>query len=105
MIPVLEDYDTCNRYFYIPCVLYFQGLTWKEAQEQCPPGVVPACHNAEDTVTISGPSDAVKLFVSDLKARDIFAKEVNSAGVAFHSYYMKGIAPALKNALDKVGQA
>lgn len=22
---------------------------------QCPQGVVPACHNAEDTVTVSGP--------------------------------------------------
>lgn len=32
----------------------------------------------------------------------MFAKEVNSAGVAFHSYYMKEIASALKTALDKV---
>lgn len=31
------------------------GLTWKECIAQCPQGVVPACHNAEDTVTISGP--------------------------------------------------
>ena len=65
--------------------------------------MVPACHNAEDTVTISGPKDAVKWFVRELKGKGIFAKEVNSAEVAFHSYYMKGIAPALKEALDKVG--
>lgn len=31
------------------------GLTWEECIAQCPQGVVPACHNAEDTVTISGP--------------------------------------------------
>lgn len=31
------------------------GLTWEECASQCPQGVVPACHNAEDTVTISGP--------------------------------------------------
>ena len=30
------------------------GLTWTEAQERCPEGVVPACHNAADSVTISG---------------------------------------------------
>ena len=30
------------------------GLTWQQAKERCPPGVVPACHNAADTVTISG---------------------------------------------------
>ncbi|TNN50607.1 Fatty acid synthase [Liparis tanakae] len=31
------------------------GLTWVECMAQCPEGVVPACHNSEDTVTISGP--------------------------------------------------
>ena len=30
------------------------GLTWQEAKDRCPEGVVPACHNAVDTVTISG---------------------------------------------------
>ncbi|MEQ2203531.1 hypothetical protein XENOCAPTIV_000317, partial [Xenoophorus captivus] len=30
-------------------------LTWEECISQCPQGVVPACHNAEDSVTISGP--------------------------------------------------
>ena len=82
--------------------LFVVGLTWQEALEQCPPGVVPACHNAEDTVTVSGPADGVKWFVKELKAKGVFAKEVNSAEVAFHSYYMKGIAPSLKEALDKV---
>lgn len=78
------------------------GLTWKEAQEQCPEGVVPACHNAMDTVTISGPQALVRDFVQQLKDRQVFAKEVNSAGVAFHSYYMKDIASSLKTALDQV---
>lgn len=32
----------------------------------------------------------------------MFAKEVRSAGVAFHSYYMASIAPALLAALQKV---
>ena len=30
------------------------GMTWQEAKERCPPGIVAACHNAIDTVTISG---------------------------------------------------
>ncbi|KAM9817197.1 fatty acid synthase [Neosynchiropus ocellatus] len=78
------------------------GLTWKECMAQCPQGVVPACHNAEDTVTISGPQEAVSKFVSELKEQGVFAKEVRSAGVAFHSYYMASIAPALLSALKKV---
>ncbi|KAM7371282.1 hypothetical protein PAMP_010767 [Pampus punctatissimus] len=78
------------------------GLTWKECMAQCPPGVVPACHNAEDTVTISGPQEAISKFVSELKEQGVFAKEVRSAGVAFHSYYMASIAPTLLDALKKV---
>ncbi|KAJ7984800.1 hypothetical protein DPEC_G00358530 [Dallia pectoralis] len=78
------------------------GLTWEECKAQCPAGVVPACHNAEDTVTISGPAEAVRTFVAELKGSGVFAKEVRSAGVAFHSYYMAAIAPALLAALKKV---
>ncbi|KAG7491726.1 hypothetical protein MATL_G00007310 [Megalops atlanticus] len=78
------------------------GLTWEECKAQCPQGVVPACHNAEDTVTISGPQEAVSQFVAQLKENGVFAKEVRSAGVAFHSYYMASIAPALLAALKKV---
>ncbi|XP_015234782.1 PREDICTED: fatty acid synthase, partial [Cyprinodon variegatus] len=77
------------------------GLTWEECISQCPQGVVPACHNAEDSVTISGPQEAVQAFVSNLKEQGIFAKEVRSAGVAFHSYYMASIAPNLLAALKK----
>ncbi|XP_039596427.1 fatty acid synthase [Polypterus senegalus] len=78
------------------------GLTWEECKAQCPQGVVPACHNSEDTVTISGPRDSVREFVAKLKEDGVFAKEVRSAGVAFHSYYMASIAPSLLAALKKV---
>ncbi|XP_067671035.1 fatty acid synthase-like [Haliotis asinina] len=78
------------------------GLTWAEAKEQCPPGVVPACHNSEDTVTISGPAESVSKFVQQLKDQGIFAKEVQSGGVAFHSQYMADIAPTLLAVLNKV---
>lgn len=79
-------------------------MSWEEARQQCPPGVVPACHNSEDTVTVSGPAAAVSEFVKELKGRQIFAKEVNSSGVAFHSYYMAQTAPTLKSALLNVSQ-
>ena len=63
---------------------------------------MPACHNAKDTVTVSGPRDAVRGFVQGLKERGVFAKEVETSGVAFHSYYMQEIAPALNQALQQV---
>lgn len=77
-------------------------MTWEEAKKRCPEGVVPACHNAEETQTISGPAEAVAKFVEQLRSEGVFAKEVKSAGVAFHSYYMQQTAPSLKAALDKV---
>lgn len=43
--------------------------------------------------------------MSELKQQGVFAKEVRSAGVAFHSYYMASIAPALLAALKKVRSA
>ncbi|NWR04682.1 FAS synthase, partial [Paradoxornis webbianus] len=78
------------------------GLTWEECKQRCPPNVVPACHNSEDTVTVSGSLASVSEFVAELKKDGVFAKEVRSAGVAFHSHYMASIAPALLNALKKV---
>ncbi|NWT56328.1 FAS synthase, partial [Erythrocercus mccallii] len=78
------------------------GLTWEECKQRCPPDVVPACHNSEETVTVSGSLDSLNEFVAKLKKDGVFVKEVRSAGVAFHSHYMASIAPALLNALKKV---
>lgn len=65
--------------------------------------MVPACHNTEKTVTISGPLKDVQDFVTSLKERGVFAREVNSSGVAFHSYFMDQVAPLIKDKLSKVG--
>ncbi|XP_037013862.2 fatty acid synthase [Artibeus jamaicensis] len=78
------------------------GLSWEECKQRCPPGVIPACHNSEDTVTISGPQAAVSKFVEQLKQEGVFAKEVRTGGYAFHSHFMEAIAPSLLRALKKV---
>ncbi|KAM4824750.1 fatty acid synthase [Urocitellus parryii] len=78
------------------------GLSWEESKQRCPVGIVPACHNSEDTVTISGPQAAVSEFVEQLKQEGVFAKEVRTGGFAFHSYYMEAIAPSLLQALKQV---
>ena len=53
-------------------------------------------------MTISGPADSIKQFVAKLKEEQVFAREVNSSGVAFHSPCMMKVAPKLKEVLDKV---
>ncbi|XP_039309277.1 fatty acid synthase-like [Solenopsis invicta] len=78
------------------------GLSWEEARKICPPNIFPACHNAKDIVTISGPTESVQKFAETLKSKDIFVKKVRSSGFAFHSKYIASAGPKLRDSLDKV---
>ncbi|CAH0584002.1 unnamed protein product [Chrysodeixis includens] len=78
------------------------GLSWEQCEARCPPDVVPACHNAQDSVTISGPVDSLEKFVATLSAEGTFARRVNSSGVAFHSKYIAAAAPLLRRSLERV---
>uniref|UniRef100_A0A915JNV7 Malonyl-CoA:ACP transacylase (MAT) domain-containing protein n=1 Tax=Romanomermis culicivorax TaxID=13658 RepID=A0A915JNV7_ROMCU len=78
------------------------GMTWEETKARCPAGVVAACHNAKDTITISGDKDAVEKFTEQLKEEGVFTREVNSAGIAFHSDRMKLTAKSMKERLEKI---
>ncbi|XP_035227546.1 LOW QUALITY PROTEIN: fatty acid synthase-like [Stegodyphus dumicola] len=78
------------------------GITWSQAHKCCPKDIYPSCHNAEDSVTVSGPKDSVKMFVEALKAENVFAREVDSCGYAFHSHYIYPAAQKLQTSLEKV---
>ncbi|VDP18356.1 unnamed protein product [Heligmosomoides polygyrus] len=75
------------------------GLTWEEAQAQCPEGVVPACHNGADSVTISGDGEKVLEFCEQLKEKGIFAKAVDSSGIPFHSPMMARVKEPMLEAM------
>ena len=64
--------------------------------------MTPACHNAEDAVTISGPKEAVGKFVEKLKEEGVFARMVKTGGIAFHSKAMQAVAPQFKKRLESV---
>ncbi|GBN56586.1 Fatty acid synthase [Araneus ventricosus] len=78
------------------------GMTWSQVNKCCPKDIFPACHNAEDSVTISGPKDSMKVFVDALKAENVFVREVDSCGYAFHSQYVLPAVEKLQTALEKV---
>lgn len=78
------------------------GLSWEECQKRLPKDVIPACHNSEDSVTISGPPKSVQKVVEEFTAEGIFAKGVKSSGMAFHSKYIADAAPRLRKSLDKI---
>ncbi|XP_008180398.1 fatty acid synthase isoform X2 [Acyrthosiphon pisum] len=80
------------------------GLSWEDTKNKLPADLVAACHNSEDSVTISGPPKSVSEFVKTCKAEGIFAKEVNSSGFAFHSKYIADAEPMLRKRLEKILQ-
>lgn len=51
---------------------------------------------------MSGPPEPLSKFVKTLQAEGIFAKQVASSGVAFHSRYIAEAAPKLRKNLDQV---
>ncbi|XP_076649208.1 fatty acid synthase-like [Halictus rubicundus] len=78
------------------------GLSWEEAKKRCPPDVYPACNNSEDSTTVSGAADAVKKFVEELKKEDIFARVVETSGVAYHSKYIAPVGQKMRSALEEI---
>jgi fatty acid synthase, animal type len=48
------------------------GLSWEQAQKRCPVGVVPACYNHDENVTVSGPLNLVQQFVHQLTTEGMF---------------------------------
>ena len=84
-----------------PGLMAAVGLTWKDAKQRCPQGVIPACHNSANTITISGEESIMTAFLQQLRDEEIFVKEVNTSGIAFHSPYMEVIAPILQASLEK----
>lgn len=50
------------------------------------------------------PQAEMVAFLEQLKKEGVFAKEVRTGGMAFHSYFMEAIAPTLLQALKKVGR-
>lgn len=78
------------------------GLTWEEAKKRCPSGIVPACHNGLDSVTISGLYEDTKKFVEHLQSENIFARLVVGGEYPYHSPYMHAVAPDLIKSLTKI---
>lgn len=64
------------------------GMSQKDIRDQLPNDVYVACHNSSTSCTLSGPRDKVERFVAELQSKGIFAKLVNTSGIAFHSKYI-----------------
>nr|CAD7408253.1 unnamed protein product [Timema cristinae] len=78
------------------------GMSVDQVEMLAGPSVSVACKNSPCHVTVSGPSRAIKQFVSLAKQQGVFASEVNTGGVAFHSSHVAPAVVDLTKALSKV---
>lgn len=78
------------------------ALGYAQIKQQLPEEVYVACRNSSKSVTISGPSDAVKVFVKHLTENKIFAKEVDVCNIAYHSKHIAEMGPKLLARLKSV---
>ncbi|XP_049875291.1 fatty acid synthase-like [Pectinophora gossypiella] len=78
------------------------GMGYKDIFPLCPPEIDVACHNSSESATLSGPADVLKEFVAELTAKGIFAREVPSANIPFHSRYIAHAGPAFKQRLGAI---
>ena len=78
------------------------GMSWEECVKRCPEGVVAACHNSQDWVTISGESQAVTEFLTQLNSEDIVTKDVDSVGFAFHSPFVSSISSLISYKFENI---
>ena len=78
------------------------GLGYKKLRAMVPEGIEIACHNSADSSTISGPSEDISSFVDELKAKNIFAKEVPCSNIPYHSKYIADMGPRLLGRLNEV---
>lgn len=85
-------------------LFFIAGLSAEEAERWVEDGVVVACHNAHDSVTISGPKEATEKVMEKISAEGIFCRGVRSENVAFHHPTLKAAAPRLLEELTKVSR-
>ncbi|XP_070505890.1 fatty acid synthase-like [Chironomus tepperi] len=78
------------------------GMNHLELKDILPGDIDIACHNGEDSSTISGPVDSIHAFIEKLKEDNIFVKEVACSGVPLHSRYITQMGRALREKLKKI---
>lgn len=77
-------------------------MGYKKLKSLTPPDIEIACHNGPDSSTISGPAERISEFVAELKSKNIFAKEVQTSNIPYHSSYIAEMGPKLLARLTEV---
>lgn len=80
------------------------GLGWNEAHKYLLPGVIVACDNSHNGVTLSGDADQLEIVVSNIKkARPEVATTTLKVERAYHSHHMVEVGEAYYEAMVASG--
>ncbi|KAL2017252.1 hypothetical protein VTK56DRAFT_2364 [Thermocarpiscus australiensis] len=80
------------------------GLGWDEVQQFLVPGVVAACDNSPNSVTLSGDADKLEVVVNQLKqSRPDISTTVLKVEKAYHSHHMLALGQAYHQAMVDSG--
>ena len=63
-----------------------------------------ACVNSPESVTLSGDRDAVYSLAESFAARKLFARRLNTGGIAYHSHHMAAVGNLYENLLKNSPQ-
>lgn len=78
------------------------GLSVSELEKLCPNGVYVACHNGQDSVTISGIYQPMIQFLDTLKMKNIFFRKVTGGEFPYHSEQMSKISEKMLKKLNEI---
>lgn len=78
------------------------GLSYEQIKDRVPSTIDIACHNSNNSTTLSGPKADVNKFVEELMAEKVFAKEVPCSNIPYHSRYIAGMGPKLLAKLREI---
>jgi fatty acid synthase, animal type len=78
------------------------AMSYEELKKVLPDDIEIACHNSQESCTISGPYTSIENFVKEMKSKQVLSKIIDSSGVAFHSSLIANCGPLLAERLKKV---
>lgn len=76
------------------------GASPEEIEPYLEDGVVIACYNSPNSVTLSGDIEAAKLVKEKLDEDKVFVRELKTGGRAYHSHHMQNIGAEYEERLD-----
>lgn len=83
-------------------IMAIVGLGYSQIKDILPINVEVACHNSQDSCTISGLKESVETFILQLKSKNISTQIINVLNIPYHSKSIKKAIPSLLDYLKNI---